>query len=65
MKLVAANFSGVGREAFPPPFLGHPPRLLPVLAARGGGARNAGGEATPLSLEESPPRVGFPVGRSG
>ena len=66
MRRVAVNFSGVGRKAFPPPFWREPSRFHSVLPARGGGAVGvAGREATPFFVGESPPLVGFPVGRSG
>lgn len=62
MRRVAVNFSGVGQEAFPPPFRGCLLGLTYPGRRREG---NAGWEATPFFLGESPPGVGFPVSRSG
>lgn len=67
MRRVAVNFSGVGREAFPPPFWREPSRLHPVLPARGGGTGGVRAGRRPLfSLGSPRPFWGFPsVGAAG
>lgn len=66
MRLVAVNFSGVGREALPPPFRG---RLLdfPQPSPPGAEALETRAGRRPLFLLRSPrPEWGFPwVGAAG
>lgn len=56
---------GVGREAFPPPFRGRGIGFTQPSPPGAEALGERGLEATPFFFGESPPLVGFPIGRSG